>query len=539
MSYGMRRLATSLNQFGMDLARSMEMQPHHTTSSSYSFCPFCVGTSLAILMAGLEDNGPLQQQHQQQQQQNYAEEQFRTSEHATERLYDSLRYALYLNSMQPQEVHLAFLDLMRHLQVNLPVGFSIQQPHNLWEANHRNHGLADDVMFIVNQVYVQRYIPMDYRFYRLVQRYYQTPIRSLDFAYAPEESWHHINAKVEHETQGRIDHVLDSQLVTSSPHPLSSTRLLFLSGLHFRARLDFRQLVSPAMHDQQRRRRGALQRLWPLRSPFLPPANHHQILFPALVHSNHHQPPPPPPINRPPFGLLFKPCTASPVIALKLSSTTTAAPVQNTHHMEHAATFNPFEPLLLSNDKGNRVAVKKRIRLRYQHNDYLNSTVIELPFVGGTVSLLILLPDSLQQMPLMLSRFERSADHRSIADTTDETDGHNNLLTLIGLGELFTVTNDNHSDDHRSLAAALVPMMQISHKCMIDMNVIDDDDDDDNDDDEHNDWSGTTQDNKIAKKLSHQEDAMKHISLQMETFIYLIIDNVSGLILVMGKHGSN
>ena len=66
-----------------------------------------------------------------------------------------------------------------------------------------------------------------------------------------------------------------------------------------------------------------------------------------------------------------------------------------------------------------------------------------------------------------------------------------------------------------------------------------DDDDDDNDDDEHNDWSGTTQDNKIAKRLSHQEDAMKHISLQMETFIYLIIDNVSGLILVMGKHGSN
>ncbi|OTF79075.1 Group 27 mite allergen-like protein (Serpin-like), partial [Euroglyphus maynei] len=532
----MRRLATSLNQFGLDLARSMEMQPRFNLSSSYSFSPFCVGTSLAILMAGLEEND-----HQQQQQQ-----QIRTSEHSNERLYESLRYGLYLNSMQPQEIHLAFLDLMRHLQVNMPVGFSLSSTEMFDQLDHRDRGIAEDVMFTVNQVYVQRYIPMDYRFYRLVQRYYQTPIRSLDFAYAPEESWHHINAKVEHETQGRIDRVLDSHSqVNASHHPLSSTRLLFLSGLHFRARLDFRHLVT----HNRRRRRGALQRLWPLRSPFLP-NHHHPIMLPALVHSNHHRPP----VNRPPFGLLFKPwlanqtlnhlhtpsmmmattsttttttttSTSMPVINTKLS-TTTAAPIlvskPNSGHVEHAATFNPFEPyrpLLAQNggDENDRVAIKERIRLRYQHNDYLNSTVIELPFVGGTVSMLILLPDSVEQMSLMLSRLNgqliidllQSLETRrmdiSLPLFTNQShfiapDRLDHLLGSIGLGDLFNAeSNDEHrvaNVDQKSLAA-LVPMMSIYHKCMIDIDVIDDDDDDQQQQQQQqNDWPA--QDNMIA-----------------------------------------
>src|SRR5690606_19114426 len=115
VSYGMRRLALSMNQFGLDMLRAMEravrdsalLDPAATTAldhHSYSFCPFCIGSSLAMLMAGLKasHNSDLDQ-----------------SDSAGE----SLRYALYLNSMQQQEINLAFFDLMRHLQVNLPDGF--------------------------------------------------------------------------------------------------------------------------------------------------------------------------------------------------------------------------------------------------------------------------------------------------------------------------------------------------------------------------------------------------------------------------------
>ena len=632
MSYGMRRLATSLNQFGLDLARSMHDNTNNSSSSnqnsSYSFCPFCVGTSLAILMAGLEENAAHTVQQQQQ-----TDEMFRASVDQQPnrlQLYESLRYGLYLNSMQPQEIHLAFLDLMRHLQVNLPGGFRIQPTQN-WElGDHQfDPGVMandndDDVMFTVNQVYVQRHIPMDYRFHRLVQRYYQTPIRSLDFVYAAEESWHHINAKVKHETQGRIDRILDdSNLETSGGnghHPLSSTRLLFLSGLHFRARLDFRHLVNPFIthHNggqRRRRRRGALQRLWPLRSPFLPTAaathpHHHPILLPGLVHSNHHRPPP---LNRPPpFGLLFKPwlvnnnqtftpyqtpsittttttattttmstttsSTASPVIDSRLSSTTSATPIivskPNSNHFEHAA-FNPFEPyrpLLTPNDNNDhRIAHKQRIRLRYQHNDYLNSTVIELPFVGGTVSMLILLPDSVQQMSLMLARLNGQLiiDLLQTLETkrldislplftnhshSIDPDRFDKLLTSIGFGELFATTTADHSTITNSMEqnafAALVPQMRIYHKCMIDMDVIDDHH-------ELNNWIGrssrsTLQEYQIQSSVLHFVDDhngderkqktqpphqdMKHVSLEEKTFLYLIIDNISGLILMVGKH---
>lgn len=63
VSYGMRKLALSMNQFGLDMLRTMDRMDrliNASTSSaqqgSFGFCPFCVGSSLAMLLAGLKDD---------------------------------------------------------------------------------------------------------------------------------------------------------------------------------------------------------------------------------------------------------------------------------------------------------------------------------------------------------------------------------------------------------------------------------------------------------------------------------------------------
>lgn len=67
VSYGMRKLALSMNQFGLDMLRTIDRMDRvlnatstttvKTTPGSFGFCPFCVGSSLAMILAGLKDDG--------------------------------------------------------------------------------------------------------------------------------------------------------------------------------------------------------------------------------------------------------------------------------------------------------------------------------------------------------------------------------------------------------------------------------------------------------------------------------------------------
>lgn len=66
VSYGMRKLALSMNQFGLDMLRTIDrmdrvLNATTTTASKsanqgFGFCPFCVGSSLAMILAGLKDD---------------------------------------------------------------------------------------------------------------------------------------------------------------------------------------------------------------------------------------------------------------------------------------------------------------------------------------------------------------------------------------------------------------------------------------------------------------------------------------------------
>lgn len=363
VSYGMRRLALSMNQFGLDMMRVIDSTNrdsvvNQTIMNSYSFCPFCIGSSLAMLMAGLI---------------------YPTSFTGTTRsAYESLRYALYLNSMQPQEINLAFLDLMRHLQVNLPQGFrakrsSQQEPieSKVKESSFGTHNSAR----IINQIYIQRYLPVDYNYYVLTQYYFKTPIRSLDFAYAAEESRQHINAMVEYASDNKIDQLLKP---LQDERIWYNTRLLFLSALCFEGQLDFRQA----------RARASYFRVWPQRRPV-----NVQYNLP-MVHVALTTTPSPATHTSNTTALLNQTSNRKPS-----PHSVTVSASNHSQTVTNKVEFNPFKPL-----HSQQMRTKESIRLRYSHNTYLNSTLVEMPFVGGILSMVVIVPDTVSSFNLLLSR---------------------------------------------------------------------------------------------------------------------------------------
>ena len=414
ISYGMRKLAISMNQFGIDMLRSMnrmmimmktkesilpsvkqefQEQKHYDKQSSFVFCPFCVGSSLAMLLAGLESNSSFTLSSSSSGNFNnnftsYSSSIFlphnfvpssqtspNSSSNSATAAYEALRHTLYLSQMQPQEIHLAFYDLAQHLQSNIPEGFrtkrstfgsikSIQLKNILNKRKKRdidqadvqlfddddddndddiyddeiaeinddidnnknniNHLLVNDdgddeedneldgekqlenieaniddsfnndedndddsyigaesrgksakilsngivqqeptrnnlqhkrsntnsntnnssplmMIHFINQLYIQRYLPVDYNYYGLMQHYYKTPIRTMDFAYAGEESRQHINAVVEQQSHGKVCNIVPKEVEEREKSSLSlrfaSTRLLLLSALYFQGLL--------------------------------------------------------------------------------------------------------------------------------------------------------------------------------------------------------------------------------------------------------------------------------------------------------------
>ena len=112
VTFGMRRLAFSTNQFGCDLYRALEAGPADD-EGNVALCPFCVGASLAMILLGAEGAS------------------------AT-----ALRQALYLSwGTKGGDVHLAYRDLIAHIGINLSplptdLDSTLQMIHHLSVQRH-------------------------------------------------------------------------------------------------------------------------------------------------------------------------------------------------------------------------------------------------------------------------------------------------------------------------------------------------------------------------------------------------------------------
>ncbi|KAI2811363.1 serpin [Blomia tropicalis] len=474
ISYGMRKLALSMNQFGLDILRTIDRidtKSKDEQRSSFAFCPFCIGSSLAMLLAGLQPN--------------------RTGTST----YDSIRHALYLGQMQPQEINLAFYDLAQHLQLNLPDGYRMKRdadldsseeilpydhPENLDDSiedemqlddpfffgtESRTHeaiispsgsmkSLIDDVNYpspastvmskFINQFYVQRHLPIDYNYYVMMQYYYKTPIRSLDFAYAGEESRQHINANVEHQTHGKIQTIVPIIKMINGHKHVSCCCLI-----------DFR--------DQIRRNRGIFNARW----------------------KN----------SKKPTIALMSPSTMSPPTTMPTTIKT-----------QTIKDFNPFKPL----DKMNRVHTKESIRLRYSFSSYLNATIVEMPFIGGTLSLLTLVPISPSRNRGMASDILLSRLNAQL------------IVDLIQNLEIRRIDITKKSTTETKINRVARETEQIVESPI--MKIF-----------EHD-----NEQRQMKKQVQMKSGTMKriHVSLEDE-FVYMILDNISGLILSIGKYYSN
>ena len=101
ISFSMRKIAYSTNQFGLDLLRASK---NDKNDNKLVFCPFCISSSLVMLLMGSQKE-----------------------------MANSLRHALYLYGMSENEINLAYYDMMNHLGVNL--GLPTQKQSSIVTTN--------------------------------------------------------------------------------------------------------------------------------------------------------------------------------------------------------------------------------------------------------------------------------------------------------------------------------------------------------------------------------------------------------------------
>ena len=274
ISFGMRKLAASTNQFGLDLMKAMDK-----SDVAIAFCPFCISSSLAMLLMG---------------------------SHST--MESALRQSLYLWGMQPQEINLAYYDMINHLGANLPSGFHHRKP-GIFSSLHDND--TENEIIFLNNIYVQRDFAINYHYHILLQRFYKTPIHPLDFVHNGEETRQHINAIVEMQSEGKVKDILPDR-------QSAATQLILLSALYFQGTLDLNLAASKINQNSV--------------------ANNHKSQFIG------------------PFG-------------------------------------------------ENYVMLESRYsRIRYGVDPYLNCTTVEMPFKGGVISLVAIMPHDPNGLDLLLTR---------------------------------------------------------------------------------------------------------------------------------------
>lgn len=201
LTFAMRKLAFSTNQFGIDLYRALKVPKNE----GVAFCPFCISTSLAMVLLGAQG-----------------------------RSANALQQALYLWGVRQEDVHIAFHDLLIHLRDNLQVtpGHHIADHLNGANGGYRQeYAVQDFEILLFNSIYVQREYSMLYHYQKFLHSFYNTSVHPLDFSMYGEESRLHINAIVEKQTKGNIKNIL------SQPLP-KTTSVLLLNALSFDGVLD-------------------------------------------------------------------------------------------------------------------------------------------------------------------------------------------------------------------------------------------------------------------------------------------------------------
>ncbi|XP_015792461.1 serpin B3 [Tetranychus urticae] len=440
ISFGMRKLAYSTNQFGFDLLRAMDK-----SESSTAFCPICISSSLTMMLMGSQGH---------------------TS--------TALRHALYLWGMQTSEINLAYHDMMTHLGVNVPnsVHYRNLGPYGPSPASDYRVSIADneantgnDIAFL-SHVYVQRDFGINYSYHMLLQRFYKTAIRPLDFIDNGEETRQHINAIVEKETSGKIKDILPDR---QSP----TTQLLLLSALYFKGSLDLNITSS--------RKRN--------------------YIAPSSSSSAYKQ----------------------------LSG----------------ASSN----LLGVFSEDSIILEARNVRIRYGFNRFLNCTTIEMPFKGGLITLVAMMPHDPYGLDTLLTRLSaqvlsdvinslevRRVDVK-IPRLHFETSDRNLSLSLANLGVAY-IFKPGYSQLYDISDYKWLHVSDIIHKTYLEIwenpktftntniNSI-------------NTNGNTINSNNVNNNNGKsQYQSSNNIEVVFDKpFLFFIMDNISGLILAMGKHG--
>lgn len=206
---------------------------------------------------------------------------------------------------------------------------------------HLALNLRDANLLIFRSLYVQRNFGVKYPFQRSLYHFYNASVHSLDFAANAEEARQHINAVVE-----KASHAQLANLLPDTPPPW--TQLLLLSGLHLDSHIEL-DLV-PA--------EGVRWKAQPL-------------------------------------------LDAAPPTLLQLGRRVGAGADPASLEDTTAAAAEAIESL-----GGNPAMLEARwTRVRYARHDYLNCSAVEVPLAGGgLVSLLTLTPNEHGDMSLLETR---------------------------------------------------------------------------------------------------------------------------------------
>lgn len=236
VSHELRKLAIASNQFGIDALRALDRieQPDKVIV----FSPVCLAASLSMVMMG-------------------------SSKY---HVVSSLRHALYVWSMKPQDINKAYRDVFNHIGMNQPSTrhhspkplnrrgryLSLPKLVKAKEASERQDSwwskqsgakesrdqTSEPAEFSqinsISGIYIQRGLQMNYNYNLLLRDYYRTVVHPVDFIHNAEETRQHINSLVASSTEGKVKDLMKRTSLEGKQPP----KALVISTFHFRGTLD-------------------------------------------------------------------------------------------------------------------------------------------------------------------------------------------------------------------------------------------------------------------------------------------------------------
>lgn len=301
VSHELRKLASASNQFGIDALRALDrIEPHDKV---IVFSPVCLGASLSMVMMGSSKRQAV----------------------------SSLRHALYVWSMRPQEINRAYRDVLDHIGVNQSPSSSstagklpklenltiaeAQEERGWWQNDPRSSGGGNPMtmmslprlvrlretsdrqphaswwttssasgrsklmesraefppefsqMSALSSIYVQRGLHMNYNYNLLLRDFYRTVVHPVDFARNSEETRQHINSLVAASTEGKVKDLMKRHSFDGAKQV---PRALIVSTFHFRGTLDLQmKTATKPTNNSTRERRSNKQQQYIQTEPTL------------------------------------------------------------------------------------------------------------------------------------------------------------------------------------------------------------------------------------------------------------------------------